>query len=104
MSRLEELEKAFDDAYADYDDTYDACGDTYDAAYDAYYKASQELEAYKKGAWAMSTLEELQKAVEDAYDDGDAAYAAWDAAKDAALDAHNKARRELKDYKKEHGL
>tara|TARA_R110001606_G_scaffold320986_1_gene467846 strand:- start:201 stop:329 length:129 start_codon:yes stop_codon:yes gene_type:complete len=38
MSRLEELEKAFDDAYADYDDTYDACGDTYDAAYDAYYK------------------------------------------------------------------
>ena len=48
MSRLEELEKAFDSAYADYDDTYDACGDTYDAAYDAYYKAGQELEAYKK--------------------------------------------------------
>ena len=55
----------------------------------------------------MSRLEELQKAVYDAYDAWDAADDAWDAAyaaADAALDAYWKARRELKDYKKEHGL
>ena len=55
----------------------------------------------------MSILEELQKAV---YETGDAADAAWAAygaysdAWDAALDAYNKAKQELEDYKKEHKL
>ena len=52
MSRLEELEKAIDDARAawiaaDAADAADAAyGDTYDAAYDDYYKARQELKDY----------------------------------------------------------
>ena len=53
----------------------------------------------------MSRLEELQKAVYETGDDAwDAALDAADDAWDAALDAYNKARRELEDYKKEHGL
>ena len=55
----------------------------------------------------MSRLEELQKAVYETGDDADAAWAAYGAYSDtydAALDAYNKARQELKDYKKESGL
>mgnify|MGYP003627064625 CR=1 FL=1 len=57
-------------------------------------------------------LEQLQKAVDDANDFYDAAYDAYDAAADdddyaahdAAYDAWRKAMKELKAYKKEHGL
>ena len=58
MSRLEELEKAFEDADAADDAAWDAvaaadvaAADAADAAYDAdadCYKAMQELKAYKK--------------------------------------------------------
>ena len=56
-------------------------------------------------------LEELQKAADDAYADADAAWdavaaadAAYAAANAAAYDAYYKAKQELEDYKKEHGL
>tara|TARA_R110000765_G_C18440385_1_gene546907 strand:- start:261 stop:461 length:201 start_codon:yes stop_codon:yes gene_type:complete len=62
-------------------------------------------------------LEQLKKAVDDAYDDADAARAAyWKAGQDkaaayaaieaarAACEAYDKARQELKDYVEEYGL
>tara|TARA_R110000765_G_C18440385_1_gene546906 strand:- start:67 stop:264 length:198 start_codon:yes stop_codon:yes gene_type:complete len=60
MSRLEELQKAVDEAgawaakaaydaaaWADYDAAEDSSWAAYDAALYAYYKARQELKAYK---------------------------------------------------------
>ena len=50
MSKLEELQKAFDDAFDIYDvwAAWASYGDTYAAACLAYKKARQELIAYKK--------------------------------------------------------
>ena len=83
------------------------------AIVDPPYRDSNDPTRTMRLAGSMDTivgrLEELQKAV---YETGDAADAdaAWDAygaysdTYDAALDAYNKARQELKDYKKESGL
>ena len=81
------------------------------AIVDPPYRDSNDPTRTMRLAGSMDTivgrLEELQKAV---YETGDAADAAWAAygaysdAWDAALDAYNKAKQELKAYKKESGL
>ena len=81
------------------------------AIVDPPYRDSNDPTRTMRLAGSMDTivgrLEELEKAVDDAKA---AARAAWDAygaysdAWDAALDAYNKAKQELEDYKKEHKL
>ena len=78
MSRLEELEKAVDDAREEIQKAWDAWA-TWDAA----------TYAAADAAWVAH---------------GDAVWAAYVDTYDTACEACNKAKQELKDYKKEHKL